>query len=120
MASDPLFVRLYLDEDVHPDLADANRKAGFDCQNAIEAQMRGRTDEDQLEHAAAQGRCLLSFNVADFVGLAVEWARDSKPHAGIVVTHQVGRKVFGKLLGRVLQFLNTTTADEMNNILRYL
>jgi hypothetical protein len=41
MASNPLFVRLYLDEDVHPDLADAIRQNGHVCLNAAEAVMLG-------------------------------------------------------------------------------
>jgi predicted nuclease of predicted toxin-antitoxin system len=120
MASDPLFVKLYLDEDVHPDLAEAVRRNGFDCQSAADAKMLGRTDEQQLEYAASQGRCLVTFNVADFVVLAREWTTAGKAHAGILVTKQVGLKALGQLLKRLLAFLNTTTADEMADVLRYL
>ena len=120
MAGDPLFVRMYLDENIYPDLAEVIRKAGFDCQSAAEAKLLGATDEQQLQYAAAQGRCLVTFDVADFVALATEWARSGKAHAGVVVTQQVSRKAFGQLLKRILDFLNTTTADEMTNVLRYL
>jgi predicted nuclease of predicted toxin-antitoxin system len=120
MASDPLYIKLYLDEDVHPDLADGIRQAGFDCRTAGEAGMLGSPDEKQLEYAASQDRCLVSFNVADFTTLAAVWAQAGKAHAGIVVTRQVSRKGIGKLLARLLHLLNTTTADEMANVLRYL
>jgi predicted nuclease of predicted toxin-antitoxin system len=113
-------IRLYLDEDVHPDLAEAIRRHGFDCQNAAEAGMLGKLDEEQLEYATSQGRCLMSFNVRDFTILAQRWAQAGRPHAGIVVTKQVSRRAFGHLLGRILQLLNTTTANEMNDLLRYL
>jgi predicted nuclease of predicted toxin-antitoxin system len=116
----PLFIRLYLDEDIYPDLAEAIRQSGFDCQSATEAGKLGRTDEEQLEYAASQGRCILTFNVPDFAVLAQQWALTGKQHAGILVTKQVIRKAFGQLLGRVLQLLNTTTADEMQNVFRYL
>ena len=36
MASDPLFIRLFLDEDFHPTLADPIRQQGFDCVSAVE------------------------------------------------------------------------------------
>jgi hypothetical protein len=88
--------------------------------NAAEAGKRGTTDEEQLEYAATQGRCLLTFNVADFVVLAREWGETGRHHAGILVTAQVSRKGFGDLLKRILDLLNQTTADEMIDVLRYL
>ena len=120
MSNAPLFVRLYLDEDFHPDIATAMRQRGHDCQNAAEAGMLGKSDEAQLAFAAAQGRCIVSFNVADFVELVKEWANQGRAHAGIVVTQQVSRQHFGALSQRLLDLLNTTTADEMANTLRYL
>jgi Domain of unknown function (DUF5615) len=120
MANDSLFIRLYLDEDFHPILADAIRQKGFDCQSALEAGMLGKTDEEQLEFAVVQGRCLLSFNVPDYAALAAAWAMAGRQHAGIVVTPQVGRRKLGWLLGRIEQMLNSTTADEIANVFRYL
>jgi predicted nuclease of predicted toxin-antitoxin system len=120
MSTDPLFIRLYLDEDFHPDIAAALRQHGYDCQSAVEAGMLGKSDEEQLEYATAQGRCLLSFNVADFVVLAQQWTLAGKAHAGIVVTQQVSRRHLGNLLQRILRFLNTTAADEIVNVVRYL
>lgn len=105
---------------VHPNLADAIRKSGFDCRSALEAGMLGKTDEEQMIYAISEDRCIMSFNVPDFAILAADWFQAGRDHAGIVVTPQVGQRRFGWLLGRVLQFLNTTTADEMVNVFRYL
>jgi predicted nuclease of predicted toxin-antitoxin system len=91
MSSDPLFIRLYLDEDFHPDLADALRQHGYDCQSAAEAKLLRKRDEEQLEYAVGQGRCLVSFNVRDFMHLASDWGTSGKHHAGILVTPQVSR-----------------------------
>jgi predicted nuclease of predicted toxin-antitoxin system len=120
MTSSLARIRLYLDEDMHPDLAEAIRQRGFDCQSAVEAGMLGKSDEEQLDYARSQGRCLMSFNVRDFVVLAQQWAHTGRPHAGIVVTKQMSRRAFGQLLGRILNLLNTTAPDEINNVLRYL
>jgi predicted nuclease of predicted toxin-antitoxin system len=120
MTTDPLFIRLYLDEDFHPDLAAVLRNKGFDCQSAVEAGMLTKSDEEQLEYATSQGRCILSFNEGDFGRLAQEWAQAGKVHAGIVVTKQVSRHGLGYLLRRILHLLNTVTADEMQNVFRYL
>lgn len=120
MSSGNLFIQLYLDEDFHPDLAALLRQQGFDCRSAVEDGMLGKSDEEQLEHATLQGRCLVSFNAADFAALAQLWARQGRAHAGIIVTPQVSRKALGQLLQRLLSLLNTTTRDEMINVFRYL
>jgi hypothetical protein len=82
--------------------------------------MLGKSDEEQLEYATSQGRCLLSFNVRDFTVLAQRWAQAGRPHAGIVVTNQVSRRAFGQLLGRVLHLLTTNSADDVKDLLRFL
>src|SRR5262249_32851589 len=104
----------------HPDLADAIRQNGFDCQNAAEAGMLGKSDEEQLEYATAHDRCVLSFNVKDFAVLAQRWSQAGQPHAGIVATNQVSRHALGQLLHRILHLLNTTSADEMRDVFRHL
>jgi predicted nuclease of predicted toxin-antitoxin system len=120
MSDAALFIRLYLDEDFHPDLADALRQHGHDCRSCIEAGMLGKSDEEQLAYATAEGRCLVSFNVGDFAALAQQWAQTGRAHAGIVVTQQVSRQRLGQLLQRLLLLLNTTSADEIANVLRFL
>jgi len=81
--------------------------------------MLGKTDAEQLNYATSQGRCLVSFNVGDYMQLAAERAHSTMPHSGILVTQQVSRQVFGDLLRRLLAILNTTTADEIQNVLRF-
>jgi hypothetical protein len=63
MPSNGLFVRLHLDESIYPDLAETLRQHGVDCTCAVEEQMLTKTDGEQLELVAAQGRCIVSFNV---------------------------------------------------------
>jgi predicted nuclease of predicted toxin-antitoxin system len=120
MSGDSLFIRLYLDEDFHPDLAASVRKHGCDCVSTVEAGRLEKSDEEQLIYAAAQGRCVISFNIGDFADLAILWSRTGRDHAGIVVAQQVSRRHLGRLLHRLLHLLNTVTADEMANTFRYL
>ena len=120
MASNPPLIRLYLDEDVHPDLADVLRKNGLDCQTAIEAGMKSKEDEEQLEYATLQGRCILSFNVADFYKLALKWSQDGRAHPGILVTKQVSRRGIGRIANLVLQIVTCYSPDEMRNLYLYL
>jgi predicted nuclease of predicted toxin-antitoxin system len=115
-----LFIRLYLDENVFPDLAAAVRQRGFDATSAFDAGMLGKPDEEQLLHAASEGRCLMTFDAKDLVPLGVSWSIAGREHAGILVTEPVSRRGFGTILRRTLVLLNTTTAAEMRNIIRHL
>lgn len=82
-------LRLFLDEDVHFALADALRKRGYDARHTGEEGRWGLSDKDQLEFAAREGRCLVTFNVGDFVQLHNSWLRAGQNHAGIVVSKQL-------------------------------
>ena len=46
-------IRLFLDEDVHPDLAPVLRKMGFDAVSTVELGRKGETDLSQLQYAVS-------------------------------------------------------------------
>ena len=81
--------RLFVDEDVHGLLASALRKRGHDAIHAGEKQRRGASDENQLVFAAEGRRCLVTFNVGDFVQLHNRWVTEGREHAGIIVSKQL-------------------------------
>ncbi len=112
-----LFVRLYLDEDVHGRVARALRLRNFDVVSAHETARLGLSDEEQLAQAAADGRALFTFNTADYVRLHLEWFRAGKTHHGVIVSDQLP---IGETVRRLLNLLNRVTADEMHNQLRWL
>lgn len=64
-SEESLFIRLYLDEDVHESLAHALRQQSYDVMSVREAGQRGRADADQLAYAAQHNRTLFSFNATD-------------------------------------------------------
>ena len=110
-------IRLYLDEDVNPLLADHLRVRGFDVLSTVELGRRGQTDEDQLRLAASEGRCLLTHNRADFLVLATKWAKEGIPHRGILLAHQ---GAFPMLLHRVLRVLSLYSAEDLENIVMWV
>ena len=57
-----LFIRLYLDEDVHKRVAVALRLRHFDVISAHEIDRLGADDDVQLQFAAENDRALLTFN----------------------------------------------------------
>ena len=59
-------MRLFLDEDVHVVLATALRKRGYDARHTGEEGRLGASDKEQLEFAAGEDRCFMTFNVGHF------------------------------------------------------
>ena len=81
-------IRFYTDEDVYRAVATQLRANGWDALSAVEASRAARSDEEQLDHAFADARVLVTFNVGDFARLHHERLAKGKPHAGIVVSAQ--------------------------------
>jgi hypothetical protein len=98
-------------------LAGALRKRGYDARHTGEEQRLGLPDKDQLEFATAEGRCLVTFNVGDFVQLHNRWIEAGHDHAGIVVSKQLP---IGESLRRLLVLLQQEDAASMRGQLRFL
>jgi predicted nuclease of predicted toxin-antitoxin system len=108
-----LFVRLYLDRHIMARLAVDLRGRGFDVLRTEEAGNDTAPDEEQLVFATGENRALLTFNIRDFAPLHKHWQAAGRPHAGIVVSQQLGGRQYGLLLQRTLRFLDQFTAEEM-------
>lgn len=110
-------VRLFLDEDVHTALAVALRKRGHDAVHTLEEKRLGLSDESQLKFAADAGRCLLTFNVGDFVRLHNRWIEEGREHAGVIVSKQLP---VGEALRRLLNSIQKETAESIRCEVRFL
>ena len=105
--------RLYLDEDVAPELARMLRDRGYDAISVHEVGTNGLTDGEQLERATGEGRVLLTYNYRDFLLMSDEWSRAGRPHAGIVISYrQYARREIGMLFRTVFSMVEALT-DEM-------
>jgi hypothetical protein len=113
----PLFIRLYLDEDVHKQVAAGLRLRSFDVVSAHEIGRWGFTDESQLSYASSEGRAIFTYNASDYLELHQEWLRRGKDHCGIIVSDQLR---LGETVRRLLRLLNQVAADEMKNQVRWL
>ena len=112
-----LFARLYLDEDIHKLVAEAMRLRGFDVVSVFEAGLCGLDDSEQLAHAATEHRAIVTFNIADYVKLHLEYLASGKEHYGIILSEQIS---IGEIIRRLLALLNKFTADELKNNLWWL
>jgi hypothetical protein len=76
---------------------------------------RDASDEQQLLAATAQGRCIFTFNVRDFVALAETYPQ----HAGILLAFQ-GSWTVSELIEALDRLLSGTDADDWRGAVRWL
>jgi predicted nuclease of predicted toxin-antitoxin system len=112
-----LFIRLYLDRHVKPQLAVDLRGRGYDVLTTQEAGLDTATDEDQLVFASRENRAILTFDISHFANLHRQWTEADRRHAGIVVSKQLGSREYGVLLSRVRRMLDRLSADEVRGAL---
>lgn len=110
-------VRLFLDEDVHAGLAQALTRRGFDAVHAQNLERAGLSDDAQLTYAIQQERCLISFNVKDFVLLHNHYVKAEKAHCGIIVSKQLP---LGMVLVKLLALMSRHSQASMRNRLVFL
>lgn len=109
--------KLYLNEHLSPRLAAQLRKYGFDVVSSQEAEMLSADDEQQLAFAASERRAIITFNFSDFVSLHEKYMAEDEEHWGIIFSTAESIAV---LLHRLLRLLNSVSADELKNQIRWL
>lgn len=110
-------IKLFLDEDIHFPLALALRKRGYDVVHVQEMERKGESDAEQLKYAVENKRCLISFNVKDFVLLHSEYIMKKKTHFGILVSKQLPVR---EVLNKILIKLQLYSHESMQNTIDFL
>ena|SRR5688572_4919411 len=109
--------KLLLDEQIWKYLAKLLREQGFDVIHVYEVDLDAKPDEEILQFAAGEHRAIVTFNIKDFVPLAIQYYEDGKEHYGVVISKEIAH---GELKRRVTQLLESITAQELMNAVRYL
>ena len=78
-------MKVYLDENLSPRIAEILRAAGVDAASAHEVGRTGIDDRSQLAHTAREGRAMVTCDVPDFLVLAAEGIAANAEHAGIIL-----------------------------------
>jgi hypothetical protein len=78
-------MKFYLDEPLSPKIAAILQKRGLDAVSAHDVKMTGAGDDEQLDFAAQQGRCLVTFNRNDFIQLTRIYMDSARPHHGVII-----------------------------------
>ena len=63
---------------------------------------------------------ILTYNAQDFIPLTRVWYAAGREHASIILSKQFSQRQFGELLRRMLQLLDSLTADEIDNRIVFL
>ena len=110
-------IKLLLDEHVWEGLSAVLANAGYDVLHLNHTGKRGSEDDTVLIFASEQGRAVLTYNTRHFVPLAREWYDNGREHTGVVLSSQIPQ---GVLLRSTRNLLNTLTAPELHNSVRWL
>lgn len=109
--------KLFLDEHVWQGLVGALAGADYDVLHLSETGQRGISDEEVLAFASSQGRAVITYNTKHFAPLAKRWHAEGREHCGIILSPQAKP---GDLVRRVRNLLETLSAQELHNTVRWL
>jgi uncharacterized protein with PIN domain len=107
---------LYCDEDVSVVLAAMLRARGFTVTTARDAGQLGRSDEEQLDFAAATDSVLVTHNRVDFERLHRRRLEAGRRHSGIIIAR---RRLPAELARRVGRLLARLPAEDFADQLFY-
>lgn len=111
---------LYLDEDtIKSALVKALRNADLNVITVVDADMLGRSDEEQLNWSTQQKRVIYSFNIGDFCKLHRDYMVEGKTHAGIILAPQQQYSI-GRQLTALLRIVAANSSEDMTNQLIFL
>jgi hypothetical protein len=98
-------------------IAQLLRARGFVVVTTQEAGQLRNNDTEQLAYAISQHKTLLTHNRVDFEALARTYFAAGQAHDGIIVAV---RRPPWEIARRLLRILNSVTAEEMQNQVRYI
>lgn len=97
----PASIRLYLDEDVNPQVAALLTAQGIDTLTTRDTGKLHSTDEEQLAFATEQGRALFTHNVRDFAALCRRCNSEGRHDAGVLYAAQQPPPMLARMMREV-------------------
>lgn len=113
----PDYPKLYLDENVHKQVASSLRLRGYSVISAHEKGNWGLPDREQLEVAITRESAIFTFDPRDFILLHKEYTQEGKDHYGIIVSDQI---TIGKTVKGLSNLLLDRSSKELESQLLWL
>jgi hypothetical protein len=113
-------LKLLLDEMYSPGLADALRATGVDARTVVGLGTAGSSDPEVFAAAIADGRTLLTENVADFTRISAEHLLAGQHHAGVLIalSSRLSRRAAG--IGPLVTAVRDIADQQLTDRLVYL
>jgi len=120
-------VKLLLDEHISPAVADGlrhrNRSLAVVCMAAWEkGEFLGQQDSVYLEHAAAQGLTLVTYDRRTIPPLLKVWAEEERKHGGVIFVDEktISPADTGGLVRALIELARTTARWDWSNRVCFL
>jgi len=113
-----LYIHLYFDEDVSMGIVDNLRTRGFDDVLSLrDAGSLGKYDDEQMLYAISMRRAVVTQNRVDFEAQHKRFLEKGLKHYGVIVAK---RRKDSEVVSKLPALLDSTSAEEMENQLRYI
>ena len=112
-----LYIHLYFDEDVSVGIVENLRTRGFDVLSARDADTLGKSDDDQMLYAISLHRAVVTHNRVDFEKQHTKFLERGMKHFGVIIAR---RRKDAEVVSKLLALLDSATAEEIQNQLRYI
>lgn len=110
-------MKLLLDEMYSPGLAEALRAADVDACTVVELGLAGSSDPEVFAAAIADGRTLLTENLADFARISAEHVVAGQHHPGVLIalSSRFSRRAagIGPLVAAALDIVDQQLSDRL-------
>ena len=116
-------MRLFLNEQISPAVSERLREQGFDVVCPQDLATRGQSDLDQFAWSSADGRAIVTYNIADFRLLADQSLARGQEHSGLILVSErtIPQRDLGALLRALEAVLRTyPDADALRNQVVFL
>ena len=113
-------MKVYLDEDLSPRIAQALRRRRVDATSAQEVGATQLDDSAQLAYATREGRAIVTANVRDFLRLARHAVATNTAHAGIVLVPASFRRDEFEEIARAIDDALTSYPRGLSGITLYV
>ncbi|MBM4147169.1 MAG: hypothetical protein FJ240_13015 [Nitrospira sp.] len=101
-------MRFLVDEDLSEEIAKILRAAGLDAVHTREPGLSGAEDQEVLDEAARQERCVVTRNRNDFLMLTEFYFHEGRSHHGVLI---VPRSYPGNQPSRIAQAILSLSQD---------